>query len=319
MSNILVYAEIADNQVHDASLQGLAKARDVASPGQKIVALAAGSGVTAAAQTLFGYGADEVVVADAPALKEYLMAAYLNVVQALLAQQPCSLLIFPASTCGNDLAPAVAAALGAACVLDAVDLKAAAGKLAARRIEFDRKVFTDYAAVGDRPLVITAKDGIAPAPSPDASRQGAVKPLAVAVGSEGSKVIRRDVARKSVNLKAARIIVAAGAGIGSRDNFAKVQELAAALGAQIGATRAVVDAGWLPADHQIGQTGATVRPDLYIGCGVSGAVQHWVGMSDAKKIVAINTDKSAPIMKHAHYRITADVNAVLPKLIKLLK
>jgi electron transfer flavoprotein alpha subunit len=126
------------------------------------------------------------------------------------------------------------------------------------------------------------------------------------------------VAAKTVNLKDAKIIVGAGAGVGSKENFGKIEELAAKLGAEIGATRAVVDAGWLPADHQIGQTGATVRPDLYIACGISGAVQHWVGISEAKKIIAVNTDKAAPIMKHAHYRVVGDLNDVVPKLVKLL-
>jgi electron transfer flavoprotein alpha subunit len=145
--------------------------------------------------------------------------------------------------------------------------------------------------------------------------------VAVNLGAADGKasVVKRDVARKSVNLKEARVIVAAGAGVGTKDNFTKIQDLAAALGAQIGATRAVVDAGWLPADHQIGQTGATVRPDLYIGCGVSGAVQHWVGMMDARTIIAINSDKNAPLMKRAHYRVAGDLNVVIPKLIKLLK
>ena len=122
-----------------------------------------------------------------------------------------------------------------------------------------------------------------------------------------------------MNLKDARIVVGAGAGVGSEEHFGVIRELAEALGAELGATRAVVDAGWLPADHQIGQTGATVRPDLYIGCGISGAVQHWVGMEDAKTIIAINTDKNAPLMKRAHYRVAGDLKTVVPQLIKLIK
>lgn len=319
MATIFVFAEINEGVVNDVSLQVLAAARRIAVPGDRVVAFAAGSGITAVVQTLCAHGADEAVVADDAAFKDYLTSPYRAAVSAFLAQHPCSLVLFPATTCGNDLAPVVAAGLDAACVLDGVALRLEAGKAIVSRIEFDRKVKTCYVAAGDRPMVATLKDGIAEAIAPDAARPNVVKPFAVSLPATRARIVRRDVARKSVNLKAAKIIVGAGAGIGAKDNFAKIQELAGALGAQIGATRAIVDAGWLPADHQIGQTGVTVRPEVYIACGVSGAVQHWVGISEARKIVAINSDKNAPIMKRAHYRIAGDLNAVVPKLTKLLK
>ncbi len=318
MATIFIFAEINEGVINDISLQCLAAARKL-SPGDRVTCFAAGSGISAVAQSLFSYGADEVVVVDDAQLKDYLTSPYRAAVGALLAQNKFSLLLFPATTCGNDLAPVVAAGLDAACVLDGAAIRVEGGKTIVSRIEFDRKVRTCYAVNGDRPLVATLKDGIAEAPAADASKQGTVKTLAVALPEAKSKIVRRDVAKKSVNLKAAKIIVGAGAGIGSKDNFSKIQELANVLGAQIGATRAIVDAGWLPADHQIGQTGVTVRPDVYIACGVSGAVQHWVGISEARKIVAINSDKNAPIMKHAHYRVAGDLNVVVPKLTKLLK
>ncbi len=319
MANILVYAEINDGAVHDVSLQAIARARELAAGG-RVACLAAGSGVTAAAQGLFACGADEVHVADEPKLKDYLTTPYSKTIAAFLGQNTFDLVLFPASTCGNDLAPAVASSLDAACVLDATSIVAEGGKLRARRTEFDRKVATDYAAAAGKLLIVTVKDGIAEALSPDASKTGSVRPFPAAADSgRTSRIARRDVVKKTVNLKDAQVIVGVGAGVGAKENFAKINEFAGLLGAQIGATRAIVDAGWLPADHQIGQTGATVRPGLYFACGISGAVQHWVGMSDSRTIVAINTDKSAPIMKRAHFRITGDVNAVVPKLIKLLK
>ncbi len=318
MASIFVFAEINEGSISDISLQGLAAARKIAGA-DRVVAFAAGSGISTVVQSLFGCGADEVVVVDDAKLNEYLTSTYRAAVGAFLAQNKFSLLLFPASTCGNDLAPAIAAELDAACVLDGAALSVEGGKTIVSRIEFDRKVRTCYVATGDRPMVATLKDGIAEVGAPDASKQGAVKLFAVSLPEPKTKIVRRDVAKKSVNLKAAKIIVGAGAGIGSKDNFAKIQELANVLGAQIGATRAIVDAGWLPADHQIGQTGVTVRPELYIACGVSGAVQHWVGISDARKIISINTDKNAPLMKHAHYRVTGDLNVVVPKLVKVLK
>ncbi|MFH0908993.1 MAG: electron transfer flavoprotein subunit alpha/FixB family protein [bacterium] len=319
MANILIYSEINDGAIHDVSLQSLARARELAAGG-RVTCLAVGSGVTTAAQGLFAFGADEVHVADDARLNGYLTTPYSRTVAAFLGQQAFDLVLFPASTCGNDLAPSVASILDAACVLDATNVVAEGGKLLARRTEFDRKVATDYAAMGGKPMIVTLKDGVAATPSPDASRTGTVKPFAAAAdGGRTSRIARRDVVKKTVNLKDAQIIVGVGAGVGAKENFTNINEFAGLLGAQIGATRAIVDAGWLPADHQIGQTGATVRPGLYIACGISGAVQHWVGMSESRTIVAINTDKAAPIMKRAHYRITGDVNTVVPKLIKLLK
>ncbi len=317
MSKLLVYAEIAHGAVHDISLQSLTKARQLAN-GQPVTVVTIGSGINKAAQSLFACGANEVLMADHEALKDYLSAPYLAAMNLAWATGPFDAVILPATTTGNDLAPLLAAQLDAACVLDAVQVENKNGKLIATRVEFDRKVFADYCAADSKPLVLTVKDGMA-TPATPTGETGAPHALAYSPPATQSKIVRRDVATKSVNLNAAKVIVGAGAGLASKENFEKVRDLANALGAQIGATRAVIDAGWLPADHQIGQTGATVRPDLYIACGVSGAVQHWVGISEARTIIAINTDKSAPIFRHAHYRVVGDVNAVLPKLIKASK
>ena len=190
-----------------------------------------------------------------------------------------------------------------------------------RRAGYDRKVLTTFAPADGRALIATLRDGAAEAPAADAGRTGAVQDVPVVLDAADlvSKVLRRDVAKKTVNLKDAKIIVAAGAGVGGPEGLGLVKDLAAALGAEVGATRAVVDANWLPADHQIGQTGATVRPAVYIACGISGAVQHRVGMMDAGKIVAINTDANAPIFKIAHYKLVGDLKVIVPKLIKLLQ
>lgn len=317
MSNTLVIAHVLDGQLTDVTLQVVAKARSL---GRPVHGLLIGKGVSTLAADLIAGGCDAVQVAEQEALAAYVTTPYLRVAQSVVSAGGYDLVLLPASTVGNDLAPVLAAKLDAACVLDADDLKSDGGTLLARRTEFDRKAGTWFAAVAGKALVVTLKDGAADALAPDAARSGAVTAVAVSLAEadKKAKVISRDVAKKSVNLKGARVIVAAGAGVGNKDNFGKIQDLANKLGAQIGATRAVVDAGWLPADHQIGQTGATVRPDLYIGCGISGAVQHWVGMMDARTIVAINSDKNAPLMKRAHYRIAGDLNAVIPKLIKLL-
>ncbi len=318
MSTTLVIAHVLDGHLTDVTLQAVAQARAL---GQPVHGLLMGQGVAALAPTLIAAGCDAVQVAENDALKAYVSTPYLRVAQAAVQSGGYTVVLLPASTMGNDLAPLLAAKLGAACVLDADGARVANGAVQLRRTEFDRKVATWLGAVAGKVLVGTLKDGAAEALAPDAARAGAVSTLTVSLSEADRKarVLSRDVAKQTVNLKGARVIVGAGAGVGNKDNFSKIRDLATKLGAQIGATRAVVDAGWLPADHQIGQTGATVRPDLYIGCGISGAVQHWVGMMDSRTIVAINSDKNAPLMKRAHYRIAGDLNAVIPKLIKLIQ
>lgn len=313
MSNTLVIAHVIEGHVTDLTLQAVAKARSL---GGAVHGLLIGKGVAALAPGLIASGCDAVQVADSDALATYITTPFLQTALPV-AQQGYTAILLPASTMGNDLAAVLSAKLDAACVLDADDVKAEGGSLLVKRTEFDRKAGTWFAAAAGKAMVATLKDGAAEALAPDAARTGAITAVTAAAPGK-TKVLRRDVAKPTVNLKGAKIVVGAGAGVGNKDNFGKIRDLAAKLGAEIGATRAVVDAGWLPADHQIGQTGATVRPDLYIACGISGAVQHWVGMMDARTIVSINSDKNAPMMKRAHYRIAGDLNVVIPKLVKLL-
>lgn len=319
MATIAVFAEIEDGTIHDISLQCLAKARALAGPNGRVTALVAGSNVGEAANQLVGHGADEVHVADRAEMAGYLSRPFRTLLSGWIQSQSPDLVLFPATTLGLDLAASAAGAAKCAGVLYGDDIAGAPGQWTVKRIEFDRKVASHYGAASPRPLIVALRDGAAEAAAFDAGRTGAVKPWPTTTDLAGvAKVLKRDVAKKTVNLKAAKIIVAGGAGVGSAENFKLIRDLAAALGAEIGATRAVVDAGWLPADHQIGQTGATVKPDVYIACGISGAVQHRVGMMDSGKIIAINTDPNAPIFKIAHYRIVGDLKAVIPKLLKLL-
>ena len=320
MSEINVWVEINDGAIHDVSLQCLAVARTLAGASGRVRCLVTGAGVNEAAARLFARGADEVFAADDARLAAYLTSPYRTVVGGWLGATPAKLTLMAASTIGNDLAPALAASLDAACVLDGDEVAADNGGFVVRRAGYDRKVRTTFSAASDRPLIVTLRDGAAEAPAETAGRTGAVQAVPVALddADQVAKVLRRDVAKKTVNLKDAKIIVAAGAGVGGPEGLAAVKQLAEALGAEVGATRAVVDANWLPADHQIGQTGSTVRPAVYIACGISGAVQHRVGMMDAGKIVAINTDANAPIFKIAHYKLVGDLKVIVPKLVKLI-
>lgn len=321
MSNVIVYAEIDDGLINDISLQCLAVARGLAeAQGGDVVCISAGANVLESARELYGYGADAVFAAEDAALNGYLSRPYAAAISAWIAEQDAPLVLFPASTVGGDLAAAVAAGLGAPCALDCDGIAAEGDSLQLKRTEFDRKVTTRFEPTCAAPVVASLRDGIADVPARDESKSGDVSAVAVQLDDAAglASVLERNVAKKTVNLKDAKIIVAGGAGIGTSENFELVKQLADKLGAEIGATRAVVDAGWVPADHQIGQTGATVKPDLYIAIGISGAVQHRVGMTDSGKIIAINTDANAPIFHIAHYKVVADFKDVVPKLTKMI-
>lgn len=322
MSEILVFVEFTENNITDLSLQALRKGAELAQrSGLKLSCVAAGSEIQACAKELFSYGAQSVHMADDPKLKTFLPTSYRKAASGFLKQMPFALMLLPATTRGNNLAPLLAHDLGAACALDCHLADFENGAFVAKRSEFDGKAFARYSAAGRQGLIVTVKDGIADAAVKDPSKSGDVRtaPVAISDADLVSKVLKREVVKSTVDLKRAKVIVTAGAGIGTKDNFKLVEDLAAALGGEVGATRPVVDAGWTTADRQIGQTGVTVKPDLYIACGVSGAVQHRVGMMNARKIVAINTDAAAPIFKFAHYRVTGDLVDVIPKLIKVLK
>lgn len=270
-------------------------------------------------ESLSACGADTVYVADDQRLLHYSPLSYGNILNTAVQSHSPDIFLFPATTQGNDLAPAVAQSTDSSCVIDACTVDFTPDGVVGKRLEYDRKVLTGYVRAGSRTQILTALDGIAEVPTPAPGHQATVTPLSVVLdeGDLVARVLKREIAGKTVNLKEARVIVACGAGVGSKENFAVVEEFARVVGGEIGASRAAVDAGWATLDRQIGQTGVTVRPDLYFAVGISGAIQHRVGMLDSKCIVAINSDANAPIFRFSHYCIVGDLNEVIPKLTKL--
>jgi len=319
MSDILVYIELLENEITDVGLQCLTKGRELADKsGSKLCCVVIGSNIASVPEKLACYGPDTIFVADDARLKNYLATPYKKVLADLINKLSPKFIFFPASTLGNDFAATVSSEIKAACILDCKKADYRANALTLKRLEFDGKVLTNFTPQNESRVVATLKDGIADVK--EDKRSAEVVNLDVVLNENDlvSKVINREIAKKTVNLKAAKIIVTAGAGVGSRNNFKLIEDLATAIGGEIGATRPVVDAGWASHDRQIGQTGTTVKPDLYIACGVSGAVQHRVGMMDARTVIAINTDPSAPIFRIANYNIVGDLNVVVPKLTKLI-
>ncbi len=317
MSDILVYVEHDADGITDLSLQCLSHGKKTsAASGMSLSAVVLGQGISDVVSQVQGMGIN-VLAADDEQLANYLPLPYAKIMVGIAQENSSKVCTLPSSTVGNDLAPMLAAKLDAACVLGVTEV-ACDGKPQLKRLEFDAKAKTIFEPTTGT-TVVTLADGIEEG-GPEADGSGEVSNVAVALDASElkSRVDRREVVRKTVNLKDAKVIVGGGAGVGSAENFNLLRQLADKLGGEVGATRAAVDAGWVSAERQIGQTGVNVRPDLYIACGISGAVQHIVGIREAKKIIAINIDATAPIFKMAHYKIVGDLSEVIPKLIELI-
>ena len=331
---VWIFAEQEDGKLSEIPFELLGKGRELADTlGVPLVALLMGSGVEGLAGQLIAQGADIVRLLDHPKLARYQTAAYAKgFVEAVRVSNP-QICLFGATPTGRDLAPTVASALRSGLTADCTDLLIGNYTDPVSKTVHENVLLQVRPAFGGNiiativnplcgPQMATVREGVMKPLPADASRTGKVVRETVAflddfaLPSEIVEIVRKE---KNNNLKGARIIVAGGAGVGSKENFGLLRELAAALGGAVGGSRAACDLGYLPADCQIGQTGVTVRPALYIACGISGAVQHVAGMRDSAKIIAINTDRSAPIFSVAHYGIVGDLREVIPLMIKAVK
>ena len=330
---VWVFAEQEEGVLSDVPRELLGKGRELADRlGVPLAAVLMGHCVEALAAPLFEAGADKVRLIEAPELKVFRGMPYRHALVKAIREAAPQIVVFGATHMGRDLAPAVASELKCGLTADCTDLQI--GDFTDKKTgeEFKNILMQIRPAFGGNIIatIVNPRNW----PQMATVREGVMKPLATQPGRTGElvrheagldgadipvevlEIVRR---HSSVNLKGARIIVAGGAGVGSRENFKLLHDLADALGGAVGGSRAAVDLGYLEHERQIGQTGVTVRPALMISCGISGAVQHLAGMQDSAKIIAINTDKDAPIFKVAHYGIVGDLNVVVPKLIKAIK
>ena len=334
---VWIFAEQEEGKLADIAFELLGKARELADTlGVKVGAALLGEGVEPLAKDLVAGGADVVHLVDDPALKVFRNKAYRHAMVELVKECAPQIVIFGATHMGRDLAPAVASALRCGLTADCTDLQI--GDFTDKKTgeEFKNVLKQIRPAFGGN--IIATIVNPRHWPQMATVREGVMKPLDRREEGRGKReevVVRHasrlegvdipvevvEIVRKtsSVNLKGSRIIVAGGAGVGSKENFKLLHELAATLGGAVGGSRAAVDLGYCEHERQIGQTGVTVRPALFISCGISGAVQHLAGMQDSAKIIAINTDPEAPIFKVAHYGIVGDLNVVIPKLIKAIR
>jgi electron transfer flavoprotein alpha subunit len=310
--NALVVIETSVGQVREASLEALAMAGGLV---EGVTAVVVGHQVAEIAADVARRGVTRVLTADDPALARYTTDAYTQAVEAAVAHSMPRLVLFAGTTAGRDLGPYLAARAGRNCLSDCIALRWDGDALVGTRPVYQGKMLTDVTDVGSGTHFAVVRAGVVEAPAAE-SEAAPIEPLNRAV--DGGRVQLVDVTTPpagGANLENAEVIVVGGRGLGSPENFALVEELAAAFNAPVGATRAVTDLGWRPHFEQIGQTGKTVRPKLYIGVGVSGAVQHIVGMQGSETIVAINRDPQAPIFKLAEIGVIGDLNELVPALI----
>lgn len=331
--NVWVFIEQEDGHIAEISLELLAKARELAQKlGSQVWALLCGLQIGDLAETVIQHGADHVLLADHPELELYRTLPYTRViVDAVRERQPYIFLI-GASPLGRDLAPRVASALKVGLTADCTDLqigdytykkenKVYQNLLYQIRPAFGGNLIATIVNPKTRPQMATVREGVMRRLEPDPARSGTTETLTPAFQPRdfALQVLSRELREPTVKLKDAPVIVAGGGGVSSQEEFDMIQELANLLGGEVGASRAAVDAGLVSREHQIGQTGVTVRPRLYIAAGISGAIQHRAGMDKSNKIIAINTDPDAPIFQVAHYKIVGDVGEVLPLLIQALR
>ncbi len=313
---IWVFIEQVKGVIAQPSLEALGEARRLAGPdGGTVSGLLFGHNVGGLASTVVAHGADEVLLADDATLAEFRAEAYGGLLVKLAREHQPELILAGATTRGRDILGWAAVALDSGALADVIALEYHDGQLAATRPVYAGKLLAS-AVVVKQPAMVSLRPRAFPKPEPDAARTGNVVPVqpAVAEADLATKVVETLVDEGRVSLADARIIVSGGRGVGGPEGFAPVRALAETLGAAVGASRAAVDAGWIPYAHQVGQTGKTVSPDLYVAIGISGAIQHQAGMRSAKTIVAINKDAEAPIFKLARYGVVGDLFKIVPAL-----
>jgi electron transfer flavoprotein alpha subunit len=335
MNNIIVYCEIEDGKVADVSFELLTKARKLATELKcKSEALVIGKKLDAIPAQLFPYGVDTVYVADDQRLEFYSCLPHTSITVKLFQEQQPQIALFGATTIGRDLGPRVSSALKSGLTADCTSLeigdheekrlnKVYQNLLYQIRPAFGGNIIATIINPDCRPQMATVREGVMQKEILDMGYKGKVEKLNVANYVSDNdfvvKIIERHMEKSKVNVKNASIVVAGGYGVGSKENFELLHELAVVLGAEVGASRAAVDAGYAEHDRQIGQTGITVRPKLYIACGISGQIQHIAGMQESSMIISINNDPGAPINNIADYVITGNIEDVIPKMIKYYK
>ncbi|HFF9301364.1 TPA: electron transfer flavoprotein subunit alpha/FixB family protein [Clostridium perfringens] len=323
-NGVWVFAEQREGQLQKVSLELLGEGRKIADKlGSKLTALLIGNKVQNLVEDLSRHGADEVLVVDAPELEHYTTDGYTKAICELANAKKPNIILIGATFIGRDLGPRVAARLETGLTADctSLDVDVESGDLLATRPAFGGNLMATIVCPDHRPQMATVRPGVFEK-LPLGENDATVENVEIKFNSNDirTKIVEIIKEHKDiVDISEANVLVAGGRGIGSEENFKMLKELAEVMNGSIAASRAAVEKGWVDKDYQVGQTGKTVRPNIYVACGISGAIQHAAGMQDSDMIIAINKDANAPIMKIADYAIVGDVNKVVPEFIAQLK
>ncbi|MCP9611252.1 electron transfer flavoprotein subunit alpha/FixB family protein [Coprobacter tertius] len=335
MNNLIVYCEIEDGIIADVSLELLTKGRSLANKlNCKLEALVVGSNLDGVEKQIFPYGADTIYLADDKRLFPYTSLPHTSVLVNLFKEQKPQICLMGATSIGRDLGPRVSSYLHSGLTADCTSLEIGPHEDKKEGKKYENLLYQIRPAFGGnivativnpecRPQMATVREGVMKKEIVSPTYKGEIVKLDVSKYVYDTDfavdVIERHMEKSKINIKSSPIIVAGGYGVGSKENFKLLYDLADTIGAEVGASRAAVDAGFAEHERQIGQTGVTVRPKLYIACGISGQIQHIAGMQDSSIIISVNNDPNAPINTIADYVITGTVEDILPKMIKYYK
>lgn len=335
MNNLFVYCEIEDGVIGDVSLELLTKGRSLANQlNCQLEAVVIGHNLTGIEKLLFPYGVDVLHIADDKRLAPFTTMPHSSILIKLFDEEKPQIALMGATSVGRDLGPRISSALHSGLTADCTSLEIGthedkkAGKVYENllyqiRPAFGGNIVATIINPDCRPQMATVREGVMKKEICDANYEGRINQLDVAQYVSDAdfaiSVIERHMEKSKINIKSSPILISGGYGMGSKDGFKLLFDLASAIGAEVGASRAAVDSGFCEHERQIGQTGVTVRPKLYIACGISGQIQHIAGMQESAMVIAINNDPAAPINAIADYVITGDVESIIPKMIKYYK
>jgi len=324
MGGVWVYAEVKGGAIKKVAFEILGEAKGMAEKkGEELCAVLIGKDVEGLAPTLGAYGAKRVFVLDDDRFARYTTGAYSKALSDLVKKEEPSILLFGATINGKDLSAKLSAKLGVGLATDCTEIGLDdGGNLKVKRPMFAGKVYADVTFSDTKPQMASVRPNVLTPPQPDEAQKAEVVKVDVELTPEDIGVEVKDfieIGGGKVDLTEAEIIVSGGRGMKGAENFKILEELAEVLGGVVGASRAAVDAGWRPQSDQVGQSGKVVTPNLYIACGISGAIQHLAGMGTSKVIVAINKDPEAPIFKKADYGVVDDLFKVVPALTEEVK
>ncbi|MCX7884967.1 MAG: electron transfer flavoprotein subunit alpha/FixB family protein [Caloramator sp.] len=322
---VWVIAEQRDGILQKVSLELLGKAREIANKlNDEVTAVLCGYKIQNLSKILIYHGADKVIVIDNELLKNYTTDGYTKAICEIALQRQPEIIFIGATNIGRDLGPRVAARLRTGLTADCtgLDIDDETKNLLMTRPAFGGNIMATIECPNNRPQMSTVRPGVFSVPCADENRKGVIEKVDIKISEDDIRVKILEIVKslkEKIDITEADVIVSGGRGVGNKEGFKMLKELADELGGIVAGSRAAVDSGWIDKDRQVGQTGKTVRPKLYIACGISGAIQHLAGMQESEYIVAINKNSDAPIMAIADLAIVGDIYKVVPEIIKELK